>query len=336
MRPTTMSSCPEVVHKRVSRTAAGSASWGQGLSLVASFCPVWSARARTLVAVASEGGLTAADAAARFGFERATTTEEMLADDEIDGVVITTRHSSHAALTVAALRAGKAVFVEKPLALTETELSEVVQALPHGRFLMVGFNRRFAPFVTDAIDMLQTSVHRSMAIRVNAGRLPDDHWLHDPRVGGGRLLGEGCHFIDLLMHCMGTRLEAVHAFATPLARRSLECSDEFAVSLRFADGALGTLLYTAEGDARMGKERIEAFAAGQSLVIDDFRRLERYRDGRRSHVKRRQDKGHRQELERFLAACRGEDEPPDPCILLRIDPGDVRRRRITAEWPTRS
>ena len=121
--------------------------------------------------------------------------------------------------------------------------------------------------------MLQASVHRSMAIRVNAGRLPDDHWLHDPRVGGGRLLGEGCHFIDLLMHCMGTRLEAVQAFATPLAKRPIECSDEFAVSLRFTNGELGTVLYTAEGDARMGKERIEAFAAGQSLVIDDFRRL---------------------------------------------------------------
>jgi predicted dehydrogenase/threonine dehydrogenase-like Zn-dependent dehydrogenase len=265
-----------------------------------------------LVAVASEGGLTAADAAARLGFERATTTDEMLADADIDGVVIATRHSSHAALTVAALKAGKAVFVEKPLALTDTELSEILQALPHGRFLMVGFNRRFAPFVTEAIDMLQTSAHRSMAIRVNAGRLPDDHWLHDARVGGGRLLGEGCHFIDLLMHCMGTRLEAVQAFATPLARRPIECSDEFVVSLRFTTGELGTVLYTAEGDARMGKERIEVFAAGQSLVIDDFRRLERYRNGRRSDVRRRRDKGHQKELDRFVAACRGQDEPPDP------------------------
>ena len=266
----------------------------------------------TLAAVASEGGLSAADAAARFGFERAATADEILADDRIDGVVIATTHSSHASLTAAALRAGKAVFVEKPLALTNVELSEVARALPHGRFLMVGFNRRFAPFVSDAASLLQSSSHRSMAIRVNAGRLPADHWLHDPLVGGGRLLGEGCHFIDLLMHCMGTHLDAVHAFAQPVSGRPLECGDDFAVSLRFADGSLGTLLYTADGDARMGKERIEAFSAGQSLVIDDFRRLERYRDGRRSEVKRRQDKGHRQELERFLAACLGQAEPPDP------------------------
>jgi predicted dehydrogenase len=262
--------------------------------------------------VASEGGLTAADAAVRFGIDRAATAEEILADEHIDAVVIATRHSSHAGLTAAALRAGKAVFVEKPLALTDMELSEVARALPHGRFLMVGFNRRFAPFITDAIDLLQASAHRSMAIRVNAGRLPADHWLHDPLVGGGRLLGEGCHFIDLLMYCMGTRLEAVHAFAAPHTQRPLECSDDFAVSLRFADGALGTLLYTAEGDARMGKERIEAFAGGESLAIDDFRRLERYRNGRCSEVKRRQGKGHQQELERFLAASLGKAEPPDP------------------------
>ena len=104
-----------------------------------------------------------------------------------------------------------------------------------------------------------------MAIRVNAGALPEEHWLHDPRVGGGRLLGEGCHFVDLLMHCMASRVEAVHAFATPLASRSLECSDEFVVSLRFADGSIGTVFYTAAGDRRMGKERIEAFAGGGSL-----------------------------------------------------------------------
>lgn len=270
----------------------------------------------TLAAVASEGGLTAADAAERFGFERATTTDEILADNRIDGVVITTTHASHATLTAAALRAGKAVFVEKPLALTTAELYEVADALPHGRFLMVGFNRRFAPFVSEATDLLQSSSHRSMAIRVNAGRLPPDHWLHDPLVGGGRLLGEGCHFIDLLMYCMGSRLEAVTAFAQPIGGRPLECSDDFTVALRFADGSLGTLLYTAEGDARMGKERIEAFAGGQSLVIDDFRRLERYRDGRRSQVKGRQDKGHQHELERFLAACLGHAEPPDPATYF--------------------
>lgn len=265
-----------------------------------------------LSAVASDGGLTAADAAARFGFERASTAEEILTDDRIDGVVIATKHSSHAALTSAALRAGKAVFVEKPLALTEMELADVARALPHGRFLMVGFNRRFAPFVLDAVELLRSSANCQMTVRVNAGRLPDDHWLHDPLLGGGRLLGEGCHFIDLLMHCIGVRLEAVHAFAAPQSQRPLECSDDFAISLRFADGSLGTLLYAAEGDARMGKERIEAFAAGQSLVIDDFRCLERYRNGRRSEVKRRQDKGHQQELERFLASCRGQAEAPDP------------------------
>jgi len=108
----------------------------------------------------------------------------------------------------------------------------------------------------------------------------------------------------------------VHAFAAPHGRRPLECSDDFTVSLRFADRALGTLLYTAEGDTRLGKESIEEFAAGQAIVIDDFRRLEHYRDGHRSETKHRQDKGHRQQFERFLAACRGEAEPPDPGSYL--------------------
>jgi predicted dehydrogenase/threonine dehydrogenase-like Zn-dependent dehydrogenase len=270
----------------------------------------------TLTAVASEKGLTAADAAARFGFSRATTADEILDDEHIDAVVIATRHSSHAALATAALGAGKAVFVEKPLALTAEELQDVAEALPHGRFLMVGFNRRFAPFIADVAGLLGSSSHRSMAIRVNAGALPDEHWLHDPLVGGGRLLGEGCHFIDLLMHCIGPQLETVHAFAASHGQRPLECSDDFTVSLRFADRALGTLLYTAEGDTRLGKERIEAFAAGQAMVIDDFRRLEHYRDGHRSETKHRQDKGHRQQFERFLAACRGEAQPPDPDSYL--------------------
>lgn len=270
----------------------------------------------TLTAVASERGLSAADAAARFGFQRAMTAAELVHDDEVDAVVIATRHANHAELTIEALRAGKAVFVEKPLALTTKDLLEVVEALPTGRGLMVGFNRRFAPFTQSAADLLQRSGPGTITIRVNAGRLPGAHWLHDPRSGGGRLLGEGCHFVDLALHCTGARLHNVYAAARPQRERPLECSDEFTVALRFRNGGIGVVTYTGQGDTRLNKERIEVFAGGESVVIDDFRRLERYHGNRRSVSNSRQDKGHTRELERFVRACRGEEEVPNPVGYL--------------------
>jgi predicted dehydrogenase len=181
-----------------------------------------------------------------------------------------------------------------------------------GRCLMVGFNRRFAPQTSEIVQLLADGPHPIMTIRVNAGRLSDEHWLHDPQVGGGRLVGEGCHFIDLLMHCVGKSVVSVHAFASPRGARSLECSDDFAVSLRFQGGGIGTLLYTAEGDSRMPKEQIEAFANGGSLVLDDFRQLTRFAERRRVVTKIRQDKGHDRQLAQFISVCRGEADPPDP------------------------
>jgi predicted dehydrogenase/threonine dehydrogenase-like Zn-dependent dehydrogenase len=264
------------------------------------------------VAVASERGLSAADAVMRFGFERSATAEEIIADDGIDAIIIATRHGSHAALSAAALRAGKAVLVEKPLALNVDDLDAVCDALGGGGRLMVGFNRRYAPQTSEIVNLLAHGPHAMMTIRVNAGPLPDEHWLHDPQIGGGRLLGEGCHFIDLLMHCVGKPVASVHAVASPRGARALECSDDFAVSLRFQGGGIGTLLYTAEGATRMAKERIEAFANGRSVIIEDFRQLTRFDDNRRAVSKIRQDKGHNRQLAHFLSICRGEIEAPDP------------------------
>jgi polar amino acid transport system substrate-binding protein len=269
-----------------------------------------------LAAVATERGLTAADVAERFGFERAAAgAEELLGDDSIDALVIATRHSSHARLTAAALQAGKAVFVEKPLALDENELREIETALPAGRLLMVGFNRRFAPLVVRLQDELGPAA-TTLAIRVNAGPLPRDHWLHDPEDGGGRLLGEGCHFVDLLSHLAGAPAASVHAVAVAAPERPLESADNVAASLRFANGAVGTLVYSGSGDPRLPKERLEAFGGGLAAVLDDFRRLELYRDGKRTIVKGKRDKGHRAELARFVQAIRGEVEAPSATSYL--------------------
>jgi predicted dehydrogenase len=259
-----------------------------------------------LVAIASESGLSAADAASRFGFARAASSaEEILADESIGAVVIATRHSTHAALAAAALRAGKAVFVEKPLALNEEELLDVEDALrsalPRGGLLMVGFNRRFAPLAERLRTELAGLPERVLHARVNAGPLDHDHWLNDP-AEGGRLLGEGCHFVDLLAHLAGSPVTSVHATTAG--------ADGVAATLRLADGTVANLLYAGNGDPRLPKERIEAFAGGMSAVLDDFRRLEVYRNGRRSVVKGGQDKGHRAQVARFLDAAAWKAEPP--------------------------
>jgi predicted dehydrogenase/threonine dehydrogenase-like Zn-dependent dehydrogenase len=264
-----------------------------------------------LVSVTSEGGLSAADVASRFGFERAAASaDELLSDGSLDAVVIATRHSSHASLAAAALRAGKAVFVEKPLALDEDGLLEVEEALSGGALLMVGFNRRYAPLVERLRDALEGVQAPALLARVNAGPLPDEHWLNDAEEGGGRLLGEGCHFVDLLAYLTGSPATSVHAMAIPRPGRPLECSDDIVATLRFATGGVATLLYSGAGDARLPKERIEAFGGGLAAVLDDFRRLELYRGGKRRLVKSRQDKGHRREIEHFVRALAGEVEPP--------------------------
>jgi predicted dehydrogenase/threonine dehydrogenase-like Zn-dependent dehydrogenase len=274
--------------------------------------PAFAAAGAELIAVASERGLSAADVTGRFGFARAAgSAEEVIADDSIDAVVIATRHASHAELAASALRAGKSVFVEKPLALDGESLLEVEEALGAGGVLMVGFNRRYAPLVDHLRHELEAIRAPALLARVNAGPLPAEHWLHDPEEGGGRLLGEGCHFVDLLAHLAGASAVSVHAVATPQPGRPLECSDEVVATLRFANGAIGTLLYSGAGGGRLAKERVEAFGGGLAAVLDDFRRLELHRNGKQRVVKGRQDKGHRAEVAHFVNALAGEVEPPN-------------------------
>ncbi|CAN5668024.1 bi-domain-containing oxidoreductase [soil metagenome] len=291
--------------------ADGVALFGAGAFARATLIPALKSAGAQLVSVVSEGGLTAADVASRFGFERsAASAEEVLEDPSVGAVVIATRHASHAALVVAALRAGKSVFVEKPLALSAEELSEIEAALGQDSLLMVGFNRRFAPLFERLRGEIAGCTDLTLAMRVNAGPLPADHWLHDPEEGGGRLLGEGCHFVDLLATLAGSRAVSAHAVAVPQPGRPIECSDSFSAHMRF-EGAVGTLVYSGGGDVRLPKERLELFGGGVSAVLDDFRKLELYRGGKRHEWKAAQDKGHRAELARFLGAVRGEVEPAD-------------------------
>ncbi|HEV7764277.1 MAG TPA: bi-domain-containing oxidoreductase [Thermoanaerobaculia bacterium] len=251
-----------------------------------------------LVAISSGGGLSARAAADRFGFAWcATSSDEILKDASINTVAIVTRPDLHTQQTVEALRAGKHVFVEKPLCLTNEELDEIVDAYGAGRsMLMVGYNRRFAPFVVALRDSLREIADPLMlTVRVNGGFIPPQHWVHDPEQGGGRLRGEGCHFIDLLIHLAADRVQRVRTVALPDSGRYR--GDNFQVTVEFVNGSVGVVTYVANGSRAFGKESIEAFGGGLAARLDDYRSLV-IEHGSRS-VKRnahlRQDKGHRAE-----------------------------------------
>jgi predicted dehydrogenase/threonine dehydrogenase-like Zn-dependent dehydrogenase len=251
----------------------------------------------SLVAVSSGGGMSARRAAERFGFSWcATGTDELLRDDRINTVAILTRHASHAGQVESALRAGKNVFVEKPLCLTPAELDSIVatyRSLPNRPMLMVGYNRRFAPFIVSIRDALRAvGEPLAMTYRVNGGFIPSDHWLHDPESGGGRLRGEGCHFIDLLIYLTGDRVRRVTTHALPDSGRYRQ--DNFQVTLEFEQGSLGTLVYVASGSRDSGKELLEVFGGGLSARLDDYRSLLIASGGKttRARSRLRQDKGH--------------------------------------------
>ena len=211
----------------------------------------------------------------KFGFAQATTdTAALLADPAAQIVVVATRHDSHADYVLRALAAGKHVFVEKPLALRHDELGRIEAACAAAprQLLMVGFNRRFAPQVQRIKTLLAGAPGpKAFVMTVNAGAIPAKHWTQDLEVGGGRLVGEGCHFIDLLRFLAAAPIQAHNVVAMSAPTR-----DSFTLSLRFADGSVGTIVYLANGSKAFPKERLEVFAAGRVLQLDNFRKLVGY------------------------------------------------------------
>lgn len=257
-----------------------------------------------LVGIASASGRGAADLGKRFGFRYAgSDASQLLQDNQISAVAVLTRHHLHARQTLDGLAAGKAVYCEKPLALNEKELSSIERALAKkgAPLLTVGYNRRFAPLAVKLQDFLAARGEPLAAhIRVNAGLLPADHWLHDPAQGGGRLLGEGCHFIDFLTFLVGQAPKSAYAQALPDG--GVYRQDNVAVTLGFPDGSVGTLHYLANGDRAVTKERVEVFCGGRVAVLDDFRSLVLVDDGRKRKLSGKGDKGHRTAWAVFVQA----------------------------------
>lgn len=266
---------------------------------------------RLLSVVAATGG-SARAAAERFGAATASTDlGEVLSDPAVGLVLIGTRHHLHAEQVVRALEAGKAVFVEKPLCLTREELERIRAARSSsGCLLAVGFNRRYAPLVRRMKERLALLAGpRVIQIRVNALRLPREHWTQDPAVGGGRLAGEGCHFVDLIPFLAGSPVESLQVGKVPPGAGGPPLSDNFSMSLCMADGSLGSLLYTSLGDASLPKERIEVHAGGASLVLEDFQDLWIHVGGKSRRISGARDKGIEKETEALLASLK--DEPSD-------------------------
>jgi predicted dehydrogenase/threonine dehydrogenase-like Zn-dependent dehydrogenase len=267
-----------------------------------------------LVGIASAGGQHAQHAAGKFGFAYAASDhDEILQDAKVNTVAILTRHDSHAELVVRALEAGKHVFVEKPLAIDSEQLSAVGEQLAkvQDQLLTVGFNRRFAPLARQLADHFSARSEPLFAhYRVNAGYIPLDHWTHDPEQGGGRFIGEGCHFVDFLTYLVGSAPVSVRANALPDDGKYRE--DNLTMTFTFADGSVGVVDYLASGDKSFPKERVEVFCGGRIGVLDDFRTLELVRDGRRKRVKKAQDKGWKDEWVTFASAIREAGAPPIP------------------------
>lgn len=260
------------------------------------------------VGLVAATGVSARAAAERFGFDYcATDVDALLADPAIHALVIATPHSSHAALTAAALRAGKAVLVEKPLAVTPAQLAAVEAARAEwgGRYL-VGFNRRFAPLAARAREWFAgREGPLSLLMRVNAGELPAESWLRAPEEGGGRRIGEVCHFLDLAAHFAGAPITQVAAEGIG--------DEEVSILARLGDGSVATIQYVTGGAAALGKERIELHGGGRSFVIEDWRsgsalgpgRGKRWRGGAAG-------KGHAEELAAFVRAVREGTPMPIP------------------------
>lgn len=259
--------------------------------------------------VMTSKGASARSVAERFGFAFCgSAVADILGDDATTAVVIATRHDSHAGYVCAALDAGKNVFVEKPLALDERELARIrTSASSTSALVMVGFNRRFSPLIREIRAQLGTGP-MSLMYRVNAGAIPADSWIQDPRLGGGRIIGEVCHFIDTMVYLTGSTPDRVQAFSMA---GSEALADTVTINLHFRNGAIGTICYFANGPKKMPKEYLEVFKDGQSATVLDYRELVMV--GPRGVRKKKlfsQDKGQGEMVSQFISAVREGGESP--------------------------
>jgi len=265
--------------------------------------------------IASAQGLTAKIAAKKAGAEYAASDyQEILRDPEVSTVLITTRHNAHAKMVMDCLNAGKNVFVEKPLCLNEDELNGIIETYNQKKSLTVtvGFNRRFSPFAVKMKQLLGSAPVNIIAT-MNAGFIPPEMWVHDPAVGGGRIIGEACHFIDLCSFLSGSAVTAVCVNA--LGTNPAETADNMSILLKYANGTNAVINYFANGSKAYSKERIEAYSQERTLILDNWKSLKGYGFKDFSAMKGRQDKGHKAQFALLWERARNNGLGARPALI---------------------
>jgi len=274
--------------------------------------PYTKAEGGSLDTVVTSKGITSKNVAQKFNFNNASSdAKDILTNKEINTVFIATPHNSHASYVMDALKAGKNVFVEKPLAMNYEELDAVKKAYDEGNSkLMVGFNRRFSPVVVKIKEEFKNNGEpKVINIRVNAGFIPKDHWTQSPNLGGGRIIGEMCHFIDLMQFFTDAKPIKVYADCIKTSNETLTAQDNISITISFEDGSIGNLLYVGNGDKSLPKELIEIFSGGKVGRILDFRKGDLHKNNKTISLKL-DGKGHKQEVSAFIESLKSGKEAP--------------------------
>lgn len=259
------------------------------------------------VGVATARPNNARNIADKFGFSVCTgNASELFSNQQINTIFIATRHDTHAQYVMDAMKSGKNVFVEKPLCLTENELEEIKKMYDGSSRVMVGFNRRFAPFIQQIKKHFTDDQPKAINYRINAGVIPSDHWVHDARIGGGRIIGEACHFVDLCMFLASSPITSVSANALEDSHHQ---NDTVSISLSFANGSVASISYFSNGNKNISKEYLEVFGNGMVAVMDDFKTLNIFGKSE-SKFKDNQNKGHNAEVAAWLESIRTGTEAP--------------------------
>lgn len=296
---------PRIVKGKINVAVVGAGSFAKGtlLPLISKISDY------NLKAIVTSTGINAKQTALKYKAEYCTTDyKEVLGDDNVNLVIISTRHNLHYPMIIDAAKAGKAIYVEKPMCLNEDELEKIVEVVSESKVpLIVGFNRRYSPLPAKAKELLKQK-HGPYMInyRVNAGFIPKTHWVQDPEVGGGRIIGECCHFFDLFNYLIGSDLEDIKIEVVPVNNTTVVANDNVVVTMRWKDGSLTMLTYTSLGHMDLSKERIEIFADKSSIIIDDFKEMKLYGFQERSIKLKKQDKGHYGELTELAKFLKGE------------------------------
>ena len=276
---------------------------GSGNFTKVTVLPILSKLKAKIKYLSSSSGLSGTLLAKKFDVQYSTTNnDDILNDSEVNAVIITTRHNAHARMCIAALQAGKHVFVEKPLALSLEEIDEIIEVYEQSnKTLTVGFNRRFSPFVQDIKQKLGgLNLPINVVITVNAGEIQANHWTQNMSIGGGRIIGEACHFIDLITYLSGSLVDSV--VMNSMGENPEVNTDNATILLKYQNGSTGVINYFANGNKGYSKERIEVYSQGKTMVIDNFRKSKYYglKSSGMSGIFQSQNKGHHEQFRLFL------------------------------------